>query len=601
MARRDEKQRDKQVVRYIHRLFWRAMLQRRVDFALAAVLHIPFFFINSTYIPLQIAYGLQAIINHRFDQVQGHAIAVAVASVIGVACFSVATWAFNRMGVAAQKYVQEQVFLNYLQKDYEFFTNTYVGALGAQAVSMRDAIGVYDLTMLFNIPRYLTVIVAGLVVITINSWWLALVTVGCIGIAFSFSIMASKYRLRYRRELSEAGSELAGVVGDALSHGVNVKSFSNEQYELQRLHKAMTPWGNVLTKTWNLAIPQNGGRSILMALTAVVLLLVSSSMYRSGTISVAIVALIQLYVMRLMTTAVEISDTIKVYDGMIASAYKAAATMLVKSTVNDPASPKALSEKRLDISLRDVQYVYDEAKEGQEAISGFSLDVKSGEKIGVVGYSGSGKSTLTKLLLRFMDVTSGSIKLGGIDIRDVRQAELRQVVSYVPQEPLLFHRSVRENIAYARPDASQKDIEKVVKMAYVDEFVDELPQGYDTLVGERGIKLSGGQRQRVAIARAFLKDAPILVMDEATSALDSQSEVLIQEALWKLMKNRTAIVVAHRLSTIQKMDRIVVMDKGKIVDIGTHKQLLGRDGIYAQLWAHQSGGYVGSNNKETEE
>lgn len=193
-----------------------------------------------------------------------------------------------------------------------------------------------------------------------------------------------------------------------------------------------------------------------------------------------------------------------------------------------------------------------------------------------------------------MDVTDGSIHVAGVDIRDLAQHDLRGRIAYVPQEPLLFHRSIGENIAYGKPGAPVKAVEAAGKAAYVNEFVKEMRGGYDTIVGEKGIKLSGGQRQRVAIARALLKDAPILILDEATSALDSRSEQYVQKALWKLMKGRTAIVIAHRLSTIQRMDRIVVMDKGKIVDIGTHEELLARGGIYAKLWTHQSGGYIGT-------
>jgi ATP-binding cassette subfamily B protein len=221
-----------------------------------------------------------------------------------------------------------------------------------------------------------------------------------------------------------------------------------------------------------------------------------------------------------------------------------------------------------------------------------NLHIQSGEKIGLVGPSGGGKSTLTRLMLRFDDVQAGSITIDGQNIADVTQASLRQNIAYVPQEPLLFHRTIGENISYGRPEAKQSEIAEAARKAKADEFITKLADGYKTVVGERGVKLSGGQRQRVAIARAILKDAPILILDEATSALDSESEVLIQQALWELMKGRTAIVIAHRLSTIQKMDRIIVLDDGKIVEEGTHKQLLAKKGLYAKLWSHQSGGFI---------
>jgi ATP-binding cassette subfamily B protein len=258
--------------------------------------------------------------------------------------------------------------------------------------------------------------------------------------------------------------------------------------------------------------------------------------------------------------------------------------------VKDPAQPEKSRIRKGSIEFRDVDFKHDGA--GNVLFKDLDLSVKSGQKIGLVGHSGSGKTTLTRLLLRFSDIDSGAILIDGQNIAHLTQDDLRRSIAYVPQEPIMFHRSLLENIRYGRFDATEKQVIAVAKLAHADEFINGLSEGYETLVGERGIKLSGGQRQRIAIARAMLKDAPVLVLDEATSALDSDSEILIQDALWKLMENHTAIVIAHRLSTIQKMDRIVVLEDGKIVEDGTHKELIKAKGVYAQLWAHQSGGFI---------
>ena len=221
-----------------------------------------------------------------------------------------------------------------------------------------------------------------------------------------------------------------------------------------------------------------------------------------------------------------------------------------------------------------------------------NLDIAPGQRVGLVGRSGSGKTTLTKLLLRLDDVQGGQVLVDGQDVSACTQQSLRRQVAYVPQEPLLFHRSIRENIAYGRPEATEEEIRRAAAEANALEFIERLPQGLDTMVGERGVRLSGGQRQRVAIARAILADCPILVLDEATSALDSESEALVQEALGNLMRGRTAIVVAHRLSTVAALDRIVVLADGRIVEDGTHAELVQEGGAYAELWKRQTGGFL---------
>lgn len=252
-----------------------------------------------------------------------------------------------------------------------------------------------------------------------------------------------------------------------------------------------------------------------------------------------------------------------------------------------------LEQKKLNITSglikwRNVTFEYGDNKVFNE----FDLNIPSGQRVGLVGPSGAGKTTFVSLLLRQHDINKGEILIDGQNIAKVTQNSLRENIAVVPQEPLLFHRSIKENIAYGKPDATDNEIMTVARLARAHEFIKDLPKGYDTLVGERGVKLSGGQKQRVAIARAMLKDAPILVLDEATSALDSESEVAIQEALHKLMRGKTVVAIAHRLSTLREMDRIIVLEGGKIVEDGSHDSLLEHGGVYSRLWKHQAGGFL---------
>jgi ATP-binding cassette, subfamily B, bacterial len=230
----------------------------------------------------------------------------------------------------------------------------------------------------------------------------------------------------------------------------------------------------------------------------------------------------------------------------------------------------------------------------------FSLEVPHGAKVGLVGTSGGGKTTITRLLLRFSDIESGAILIGGQRIDEIPQSELRRSIAYVPQDPSMFHRTIADNIRIGRPEATDDEVRRAARLAHAAEFIEVLPAGYETLVGERGVKLSGGQRQRVAIARAILKDAPVLILDEATSSLDSESESFIQEALWTLMATRTAIVIAHRLSTVKQMDQLIVLSHGRIIEQGSHSALLDQGGVYASLWAHQSGGFLADEDEDAE-
>lgn len=593
--KREEHVRDRTVMREIHRLFWRANWVDKWTLIGNYVFRIPAQLIYNVIIPVQIAYGIQAIVLRHFSVVPGYAWRVFFLSLAYVVFWDIGGLLVSKNAIAGSKWLYHKVFRNYLDKDYDFYSNTYFGALSAQTASMRDAFNQYGQLVTLSIPKQLTIILASIAIIGYHSILLAVTSIITIGVILTFTLWSSSWRLQYRRLTSETGSVVSGVIGDALSHGTTVKSFAAEEREATRLETSVKAWAKAQYASWISTLPADAGRMVLAAVATAILLVFTGRLYEHHVISIAIVALAQLYVVKMVSVTQDIAEMVKDYEMVMSNAYQPVKTMMIERSVRDKDNPTPFPKtKDLAMSFHNVSFQYPDAKEGNQAVTGFSLAVRPGERVGFVGYSGSGKTTLTKLMLRFMDVNDGSITINDIDLRDMRQADIRDNIAYVPQEPLLFNRTIEENVGYGDAEAGKQKIRAAAKLAYVNEFVEDMPKKYQTIVGERGIKLSGGQRQRVAIARAILKDAPILVLDEATSALDSRSERLIQEALWNLIKKRTAIVIAHRLSTIQRMDRIVVIDKGRIVQVGTHKELLEKKrGIYAQLWAHQSGGYLG--------
>jgi ATP-binding cassette subfamily B protein len=541
-------------------------------------------------IPLQVAYALQAIIARNFPSVYQYALVIFVLAISYCVLWWFGGIAIAKCAEAGLTYIQREAIANYLEKDYEFYVDTHIGSLSSQATRLRNAFMDYANLVNNGLSTQIVIVISSIVIIAWQSWILALVTLFSMALILSFTVAGMKWRLKYRYLVSEAQGDTDGQLGDVLGHGPTVKSFANESYEKTRLDPFFVKLSRIHYRSWVASIPPDIGRHLLAAIATLTLLILTARLYEDNLISIAIILLIQFYVLKLITATTGIAGQIQDYDSLMTSAYQAVKTMLIPSAIVDKKEIHALpNSTHLDVAFHGVSYGYGDCDQKVFAVHGFTLEIAQGQKVGLVGYSGSGKTTLTKLLLRFMDIDDGRITLGGIDIRDITQQELRTHIAYVPQEPLLFHRSVFENIAYGKPAATEKEIHEAARAAYIDEFIEELGQGYHTVVGEKGVRLSGGQRQRVAIARAILKNAPILVLDEATSALDSQSEHYIQKALWELMKDRTTLVIAHRLSTIQRMDKIVVMDKGQIVDIGTHDELLGKpDGIYAKLWQHQS-------------
>ena len=324
------------------------------------------------------------------------------------------------------------------------------------------------------------------------------------------------------------------------------------------------------------------------------MLLLCAYLYGRGTMQISDVVYSIAVYNNIMWTITSLIEEIPVVIDNMASATKGYKELSVPLEVVDKPDAPALNVKHGKIELKNISFGY----KNRPVLRGLTMTIKPGERVGIVGPSGSGKTTLVNLLMRFYDVKRGAILIDGVDIRDVTQNSLRENISFIPQDPAMFNRTIRDNIAYGRPDASDAEIKRAAKNASADKFIMGTEKKYDTMVGDRGIKMSGGQRQRIAIARAFLKNAPILILDEATSALDSETEVTIQKSFEKLSRNRTTIAIAHRLSTLRNMDRIVVLERGKIVESGTHNSLLRRGGVYARLWKMQSGGFLQEEKDE---
>jgi ATP-binding cassette subfamily B protein len=374
---------------------------------------------------------------------------------------------------------------------------------------------------------------------------------------------------------------------------MTVKTFGAEDREIKRYYDINQMRGGFFFAAWHRAVRNGWIIQGVCALLQMIIFVGGIIAVQHHSISVAIFLLFQIYSFRIIDSLSRSTFIFRQLEAVSGDAQEMTELMEMSPKVQDKAFAEKSRIRKGAVELKDVAFQYDDAAAGSgDLFKDFSLKIRSGERIGLVGPSGGGKTTITRLLLRFMDIRDGSITIDGQDVRAVKQQDLRRAIAYVPQEPLLFHRSIKENIRYGRPGASDKDVIDAAKKSFAHNFIKVLPEGYDTFVGERGVKLSGGQRQRIAIARAMLANAPVLVLDEATSALDSESEKVIQKALWELMKGKTAVVIAHRLSTIQRMDRIVVLDEGRIIEEGTHNNLLKRGGLYARLWEHQSGGFI---------
>jgi ATP-binding cassette subfamily B protein len=477
----------------------------------------------------------------------------------------------------------------------DFHNARFGGSLVSQVNKFASSYNILAGNLFFNV---LPLMYAFLFTFIILGPQLPLFTVLIAVFAVVFMFIATlSFRSVQRLTIAEAETKtkLSGQLSDSITNIMAVKGNAHEKLERARYDELNMKSLNATNKLMIASTKRDFGFGvIIVALSGMAfIMLVGGQQWFNVQIGTLVLAIT--YSTQILGQLWGFNNILRATSRSFGDAYEMTNILQESYSVVDVPNAKKLKLQKGAIIFNNVQFRHSDAPADDMLFDGLSFNIPAGQQVGFVGPSGSGKTTLTRLLLRFTDIQAGEILFDGQDIAKVTQESLRQAVAYVPQEPLMFHRSVRENIAYGKPNATEKEIIKAAKQAHAWEFISKMTNGLDTLVGERGIKLSGGQRQRIAIARAIIKDAPILVLDEATSALDSESEALIQDALAKLMKNRTSIVIAHRLSTISKLDRIIVLRSGAIVEQGTHEELVASKGSYAKLWKHQSGGFIEEN------
>lgn len=473
----------------------------------------------------------------------------------------------------------------------QFFASRKVGALSGDVDKFGGSIVSFLDVAFLTTSGLIVNIVFSLIIISIMSPALLLPLILVTALVTWRSFVATARRGPFRSKRKKLTSQLNGTIADIFGNQQIVRYFATEDREIARAAAARGEIEDIARLEIRTMELESQTRQVILFTFQIATVGASIWLFIHGHVSIAALIFAVTYLGRLTTSLFEVGMILRVLEQVVIDAAPMLEILAIKPDVVDTSRAKTLNATSGAISIQDASFSYDDAQ-NETVIDNLNMNIKAGQRIGLAGHSGGGKTTLTKLLLRFADLDTGSISIDKQDIAYVTQQSLRQAIAYVPQEPLMFHRTLRENIAYGNPDASDDEILRAAKQAHALEFITDLPDGLDTMVGERGIKLSGGQRQRIAIARAILKDAPILVLDEATSALDSESERLIQDALEKLMKGRTSIVIAHRLSTIAKLDRIIVLEKGHVIEDGTHESLLRKKGIYAKLWSHQSGGFI---------
>ncbi len=495
----------------------------------------------------------------------------------------------NRFQTRVSKDLYVACFAYLHKHSFAYFNNNFVGGLVKRVNRFVNAFERVSDRLFWNLLPLVVNVIMILVILSIKSVWLGLVVLVWVVLFAGINLALTKYKMPHDLARSEAETKANGLLADSITNHSNVKLFNGYERELANFAAA----NEEVRRRRKFALDLDAWFEVIQTFFTYALeigvLYLAIHLWQKGKLTLGDFVMIQSYLLTLFWRIWDFGRMIRHTFEDLADANEMTEVFNTPHEITDTAGAVPLVVRSGEVVFNNVSFNYHKTR---PILTNFSLTIAAGERVAFVGPSGAGKSTVVKLLLRQHDITAGKIKIDGQEIRKVTQESLWQAVSYVPQEPILFHRSLLENIRYGRPEATDEQVIEAAKRARCHEFISELPDKYQTFVGERGVKLSGGERQRVAIARAILRNAPILVLDEATSSLDSESEHLIQEALNELMNGKTVIVIAHRLSTIMSMDRIIVVEHGTIRESGTHTELLAQNGLYRELWSIQAGGFL---------
>lgn len=468
--------------------------------------------------------------------------------------------------------------------DIAFFIDTPSGQIVSQSkeISMRldFLMDTFWTELIGSVIGFLFIVGS---MLTMNIWLVVLLlSYGAIKVIWEWSVQK---RIKENSQAAmEEDSKYSGMRSDSLNNAITVKYFANTEYENKYIYNGRSQLIELIKRDYFLNRVQSLPTRILWTIVRLVMLALCFVLIKKGSLQISDAVFVVSAATSINVAFNKINLSLRKYSTTSARAVKAYESVIAPIKIQDKENAKNLRIKKATVEFDNVSFAYGKNK----VFHNFNLNIGNAEKVGIVGLSGAGKTTLCNLLLRMYDVDSGAIKIDGYDIRDIKQDSLLKNISYVPQETTLFNRTILENIKYARPSATKAEVVAAAQKANIHDFIIKLPNGYNTLVGNNGIRLSGGQRQRVSIARALLKNAPILILDEATSALDSQNEQMIQKSLAVAMHGKTTLVIAHRLSTLKNMDRIIVIKNGKIIETGNHNQLLRQKGEYSKLWCIQT-------------